>query len=72
MPCICQVVAVTEDPASFAAAVGTLLRDDAHWARCCAAQLAFGRSRFSGDAMRRTLLDALGLAQPADIRGQAA
>ncbi len=76
LPGIWQVVAVTEDPEAFAAAVVALLRDDAAWARCCAAQLAFGHTRFSGDAMRKTLLDALGLTrpkmQPAEPRDQAA
>lgn len=61
LPGIWQVVAVTEDPTPFAAAVVGLLRDDAAWGRSCAAQLAFGRARFSGDAVGDTLLDALGL-----------
>jgi glycosyltransferase involved in cell wall biosynthesis len=64
LPGIWQVVAVAEDPAPFAAAVVGLLLDDVTWARSCSAQLAFARSRFSGDAMQTTLLDALGISQP--------
>lgn len=63
LPGIWQVVAVEEDAAPFAAAVVALLRDDGLWGRSCAAQLAFGRARFSGDAIKATLLDALGLQQ---------
>jgi len=85
LPGIWQVVAVREEPAPFAAAVVALLLDDAAWARSCSAQLTFARSRFSGDAMEVTLLDALGIKQSGappevqqsgthqrEIRGQAA
>jgi O-antigen biosynthesis protein len=86
LPGIWQVVAVREEPAPFAAAVVALLLDDAAWARSCSAQLTFARSRFSGDAMEITLLDALGIKQSGlrppqvlesdtqqrEIRGQAA
>ncbi len=64
LPGIWQVVAVAEDPEPFAAAVVALLLDDVSWARSCSAQLAFARSRFSGDAMQITLLDALRIKQP--------
>ena len=85
LPGIWQVVAVREEPAPFAAAVVALLLDDAAWARSCSAQLTFARSRFSGDAMEVTLLDALGIKRSGappevqqsgthqqEIRGQAA
>jgi O-antigen biosynthesis protein len=61
LPGIWQIVAVAEEPTLFAAAVVALLLDDASWERSCAAQLAFARARFGGDAMQLTLLDALGI-----------
>ncbi len=61
LPGIWQVVAVADDPAQFAAAVVSLLGDDAAWAQSCSAQLAFGQARFSGAAMQATLLDAVGV-----------
>ncbi|WP_428486912.1 glycosyltransferase [Rhodopila sp.] len=59
LPGIWQVVAVQDDPMRFAAAVVTLLLDDAAWAEGSSAQLAFAARRFSVDAVQASLLAVL-------------
>jgi GT2 family glycosyltransferase len=64
LPGIADIVAVESGPAAFAAAVVTLLRDDAAWRRASAAQAGYARDRFSTEAMRVALLGALGVCPP--------
>jgi GT2 family glycosyltransferase len=62
LPGLFQVAAIEDDPASFAAAVVALLRDDAAWEKCSRRQVEFAQMRFSRAAMTRSVLDALGSA----------
>ena len=54
-----KVARIATDAPEFIAAVLTLLVDDAAWLQQSAAQVAFGRSHFSAEAMRLSLLKAL-------------
>jgi O-antigen biosynthesis protein len=54
-----SVVTVEDDPASFAAAVVALLRDDVAWERRCRMQIDYARLRFSRGALTESLLGAL-------------
>ncbi len=56
---------VADDAVGFADAACRLLADDALWRARCAAHLAYARTRFSREAMRDGLLEALALTQPA-------
>jgi GT2 family glycosyltransferase len=53
------VVAIHDDPESFAAAVVALLRDDAKWEASCRTQVDYARERFSRKTLTTTLLGAL-------------
>jgi GT2 family glycosyltransferase len=64
LPGLSQIAAVEDDPALFAAAVVTLLRDDVAWEEQSRQQVAFARQRFSRAAMTVSVLTAL---QPARI-----
>jgi GT2 family glycosyltransferase len=55
-----QVVAVEDDEAAFAAAVVTLLRDDAAWERSSRIQVEFAETRFSRAVMTASVLRAIG------------
>jgi len=61
LPGLEGVAAVESDAAAFAAAVVTLLTDDALWLRRRDAQIAYARGRFSAAALRCSLLEALDL-----------
>ncbi|WPB57803.1 glycosyltransferase [Xylophilus sp. GOD-11R] len=50
-----QLIPVAEDPASLAAGVVQLMRDDAHWSHVSAAGRQFTRARFSREAMSSVL-----------------
>lgn len=60
LPGLSQMVAVQDDPALFADAVVTLLRDDAAWEKSSRRQVAFAQGRFSRTAMTASLLEAVG------------
>jgi glycosyltransferase involved in cell wall biosynthesis len=62
LPGLAQVVDVADVTERFAAAVVALLRDDALWSRRSVAQARFAQARFSRDAMKTSLLGALGVA----------
>lgn len=55
-------IALTAD--TFAAAVCTLLTDDAAWEAACARQIAYARDRFAATTQARSLLAAMGIAAP--------
>ncbi|HBK06729.1 MAG TPA: glycosyl hydrolase family 1 [Acetobacteraceae bacterium] len=59
LPGLSEVASVCADPATFAAAVVTLARDDLEWEKRSLQQTAFARARFSRRAMRESLLAAL-------------
>jgi GT2 family glycosyltransferase len=59
LPGVWQIVSVEDEPEAFAAAVVSLLRDDAAWAARNAAQLDFAAERFSVAAMAESLLRAV-------------
>ncbi|MDR3529664.1 MAG: glycosyltransferase [Rhodopila sp.] len=61
LPGLSRIVPVEDDAAVFAGAVISLLRDDVEWERRSAEQVKFAQARFSRDAMRASLLDALGV-----------
>jgi O-antigen biosynthesis protein len=68
LPGLSQVVAVEDDAVLFAAAVVSLLRDDAAWEECSRQQVAFAQARFSRAAMTASLLGAMEVpAQPGRI-----
>jgi GT2 family glycosyltransferase len=67
LDCVETVVAVTDDPQAFAAAVIARLTDDDLWQRANRAQIDYARRRFSHNAMAEQLLPAFGLtADPSD------
>lgn len=61
LPGLDDIVPVCSDPAAFAAAVITLLRDDQQWEKRSVEQSAFARARFSRPAMSASVLHALGV-----------
>jgi glycosyltransferase involved in cell wall biosynthesis len=62
-----DVVSIHSEPAAFASAVCALLIDDVLWAQRSEAQLAYAQSRFTADALRESLLEALGLPAAAPV-----
>ena len=58
LPGLSRVVAVEDDAEAFAAAVVTLLRDDAVWEKQSAQQVKFAQARFSRETMTASLLAA--------------
>ncbi|MGE0225441.1 MAG: glycosyltransferase [Acetobacteraceae bacterium] len=68
LPGIEHVVAIEREPDHFADAVARLLSEDALWQRVAASQIGYASARFSTTALRQSLLDAMGLAEPARTR----
>jgi GT2 family glycosyltransferase/SAM-dependent methyltransferase/glycosyltransferase involved in cell wall biosynthesis len=58
-PGLSDIIAVRPDPIGFADAVVRLLVDDAHWAECCARQIAYAREHFSAESMQSALLEVI-------------
>jgi GT2 family glycosyltransferase len=67
LPGLKNVVSIHSEPAEFASAVCGLLIDDTLWALRSDAELAYARSRFTPDALRDSLLEALGLPAAAQV-----
>jgi hypothetical protein len=63
LPGLEWVAAIAADPAGLAAAVCTLLTDDALWRSRCATQIAYAQDRFSEAAFRGSFLEAIGLVE---------
>jgi GT2 family glycosyltransferase len=59
LPGLGAVASVADTPEDIASAAIRLLRDDALWAECSAAQQAYAESRFSRAAMKASLLEAM-------------
>jgi GT2 family glycosyltransferase/glycosyltransferase involved in cell wall biosynthesis len=66
LPDVEAIVAVTRDPARFAASVIELLLDDAAWRRQAAAQTHYAEARFSTRALAASLLGAMQASASAD------
>lgn len=60
LPGLAEVAAVEDDAAAFAAAVVSLLRDDAAWQRSSRRQVEFAATRFSRKVMTASVLRAIG------------
>ena len=59
LPALAEFVPVETDATCIAAAICILLTDDTLWRARSEAQIAYARDRFSQDAVRRSLIDAL-------------
>ena len=64
LPGLARVVAIADDPASFAAAVLALLDDSALWQARSTAQIAYARAQLTRTALHRGFLEAIGLLRP--------
>jgi glycosyltransferase involved in cell wall biosynthesis len=65
LPGLEAVVDVRDTSAGIAEATIALLRDDALWLTRNAGQIAYARTRFTEDALRKSLLQAAGMAETA-------
>ena len=61
LPGLEQVASVEENEGALAGAVTELLKNDVLWRARCGGQIAYARSRFTEEAMRRSLLDGMGM-----------